>query len=351
MELIMPLCHPFYFPTQVVLVDDNGDFLEGISVLLGRGLGYQLFRSAHQALEYVNIAQQHVAITQRCYSCYKTGPLESDNLTHIDINQVHHEVYNPARFQTPSVVVVDYAMPEMNGLEFCCSLTNPYIKKILLTGQADIEVAVEAFNDGIIDQFITKKDPQLKYKLNKAIRVFQEQYFAKAYKLITDPIIANNHSGYLLDLQFHDFFQSLRKRLDAVEYYIIDQPFSGFLLVDAEGICHCLYILTQENVDKHLKEAQAQNASEELITQLKSHKLVPIFNCDILYGNAGPLEDNDKHFTDWKRYHYPATKVQAKGCYYCVLAPAMHMNSYQLKKVYSYSRYMQTLSRKEELVH
>ena len=45
-----------------------------------------------------------------------------------------------------SVVVVDYFMPEMDGVTFCRRLNNPSIGKILLTGRAEDSVAIEAFN-------------------------------------------------------------------------------------------------------------------------------------------------------------------------------------------------------------
>ena len=86
--------HPFYFPTQVILLDDDPDFLEGVSLMLNKCLSFKLFQSAQQALDYVNNAHRHVKILERCYSNYKTGPLESDSLSHIDIDKLHLEVLN-----------------------------------------------------------------------------------------------------------------------------------------------------------------------------------------------------------------------------------------------------------------
>ena len=81
--------HPFYFPTQVILLDDDPDFLEGVSLMLNKNLSFKLFQSACLALEYVNNAHKHVQIQERCYSNYKTGPMESDSLSHIDIDKLH----------------------------------------------------------------------------------------------------------------------------------------------------------------------------------------------------------------------------------------------------------------------
>src|SRR5688572_8198408 len=209
--------HPFYFPTQAVLIDDDPDFLEGVSLMLNKNLSYKLFQSATSALSYVNQAHLHVNIIQRCYTNYRTGPLESDSLTHIDIGKIHHEVLNGYRFQTCSSVIVDYSMPEMNGLEFLMSLKNPFIRKVLLTGQADMELAIKAFNQQLIDQFIDKHDPRLKQKLNATIASFQDQYFRRSFKLITDPILANNVDAFLINKEFQAYFEDLRKQTNCVE--------------------------------------------------------------------------------------------------------------------------------------
>ncbi len=129
--------HPFYFPTQVILLDDDADFLEGVTLMLNKCLSFKIFQSAQQALDYVNNAYKNVHIQERCYSNYKTGPLEPDPLTHIDIDKLHLEILNGSRFQTAFTVIVDYSMPEMNGLEFLLQLKNPFIKKVLLTGQTE----------------------------------------------------------------------------------------------------------------------------------------------------------------------------------------------------------------------
>ena len=47
-------------------------------------------------------------------------------------------------------------MPEMNGLEICKILKGYPFKFILITGEATSEKAIEAFNSGLIHQFIPK---------------------------------------------------------------------------------------------------------------------------------------------------------------------------------------------------
>lgn len=57
-----------------------------------------------------------------------------------------------------AVVVSDYQMPKMNGIEFLgeCARRVPDTVRIMLTGQADLRVASSAVNEGSVFRFLTK---------------------------------------------------------------------------------------------------------------------------------------------------------------------------------------------------
>jgi len=57
-----------------------------------------------------------------------------------------------------SVVVTDYCMPEMNGIEFLKRVQEiaPETVRMLLTGSADLNAAIQAVNQGNIFRFLTK---------------------------------------------------------------------------------------------------------------------------------------------------------------------------------------------------
>ena len=108
MENTIDVGHPFFFPIQVIIVDDDPYFLDGISLMLDKNTSYKLFQSASEALDYANQSHKQVSLQERCYSNYKTGPQDSDSLSHVDIGRLYEEIYNGDRFQTGSTVVVDY---------------------------------------------------------------------------------------------------------------------------------------------------------------------------------------------------------------------------------------------------
>jgi len=346
MERDISIGHPFYLPTQVVLLDDDPDFLEGISLMLNKDLSVKLFQSATAALQYVNDAHRHVDFVQRCYTSYKTGPQESDALSHIDIGKLHHEVLNGFRFQTCSTVIVDYSMPEMNGLEFLRALRNPYIKKVLLTGQADMELAIKAFNQQLIDQFIDKHDPRLKPKLNATIASFQDQYFRSSFKLLTDPIITNNRDGFLTSPEFQEFFAELRKTTGCVEYYMLDTPHSGYLMLDAAGERRCLLVYSQHAVEEHLEQLQAISAPSELIAAVKSGQLLPVFDTQ-----AVPITNTHPFIAEWQDHYYPAQRINARLPYYTTITDDIMLPAIHNKPVHSYKQFLETSSIVQPVVH
>ncbi len=204
---------PFYFPTTVFFVDDSIDFLANLSLQLDPNLSFQLYDSPSNALAVLNSDSNPTTPIERFFSRYHhTNDLP---LTHhvIDLNldKVHREVYNEPRFEQVSVVVVDFDMPSIDGLEFCRRIKNSAIKKILLTGKADEKVAVQAFNEGIIDRFILKQNEDVIHTLNQAIVDLQQAYFRQTERMLTDALAIGKHA-FLRDPLFSDKFKEICDR-------------------------------------------------------------------------------------------------------------------------------------------
>lgn len=72
-----------------------------------------------------------------------------------------------------SLVISDYHMPAMNGLEFFKTVKRlyPHLLTIMLTGQAQLEVAVQAINEAGVYKFLQKpwNDADLKLTILRAL--------------------------------------------------------------------------------------------------------------------------------------------------------------------------------------
>ena len=60
-----------------------------------------------------------------------------------------------------AVVVSDFRMPNMDGIEFLSRVKgiSPDTVRMILTGYADVQTAIEAVNEGNVFRFLTKQCP------------------------------------------------------------------------------------------------------------------------------------------------------------------------------------------------
>jgi len=75
-----------------------------------------------------------------------------------------------------AVVVTDYRMPKMDGIQFLAHTKGltPDTIRIMLSGQADLEVSIQAVNEGNIFRFLNKPCPT--EQLIKVLNAATEQY-------------------------------------------------------------------------------------------------------------------------------------------------------------------------------
>jgi DNA-binding NtrC family response regulator len=71
----------------------------------------------------------------------------------------------------PDVIISDFLMPDMNGIEFLKKTREvlPEIIRIILTAHADLQIALQAINDAGVYRLLTKPwdDAELKIMLNQ----------------------------------------------------------------------------------------------------------------------------------------------------------------------------------------
>lgn len=300
--------HPLYFPTTTVFVDDNRPFLENLSLQLAPNAVFSLYESATKALEAITSQNQGISFARNVFSRYPYVEEFSSNtcVIDIDIDRIHHEVYNRDRFSQKSVVVVDYVMPEMSGLEFCRQVEKVGIKKILLTGKADEKLAIRAFNDGLIDRFITKSDNAALPTLNRMISELQNEYFMEIGSPLINMLAAGIY-GFLRDTEFAKVFERIKIERGIVEHYLCCNP-EGILMVDKAGVVSLLVICIEDDMQAHYEISLDQGAPQELLDALSTRKFIPYF-----WESRGHY---DPVLTHWKSLLHPAEVVDGNQRYF-----------------------------------
>ena len=135
------------------------------------------FLDPEEALAAINQPDSLAPLVDRCFTMDASNP--NDPVIHLNLTALEQEITLVERFRRVSVLMVDYAMPTMDGLEFCKRVKSNDIKKALLTGVADEKTAVAAFNDGIIDRYIPKGSLASMKSVIPHIRAMQNDFFSQ----------------------------------------------------------------------------------------------------------------------------------------------------------------------------
>lgn len=239
-------------PLNVLFVDDSQGFLDSLTLELS-GYGQMLVTTdPHQAQQILQHSEQ--SIISRIGEPISETEMDSYNEQFIDIEigQIKDMIYDQDRFDYVPIVVVDYQMPHMNGVEFCRQLQdNKSIYKIMLTAEADKDTAIQAFNEGIIDHFLMKQSETLYQDLVTAIDQQKEHYFNALSKPILDSPIAPQLKTVLCNPNYIELFNQILQQSQAVEYYLLDTS-GSFLMLDDEANPYWLMIRTQADFDSQV---------------------------------------------------------------------------------------------------
>ncbi|GAA4352065.1 response regulator [Variovorax defluvii] len=326
---------PFFFPTTVAFVDDSYDFLSNLSLQLHPTLAYRLLQSTSEALMLLKSQKlQTEPLINGLFSLYQ-GRDEADHdhqVIDISLGLIHRKVHDERRFDQIPVVVVDYDMPQMNGVEFCRQIQNPLIKKILLTGKADERIAVEAFNGGLIDRFIRKQDPNALEILDQAVLEMQAYHFEEMQSMLSDSLSVGLHR-FLRDRKLAARFKELCAQYNIVEYYLTCAP-DGMLMLDATGASYLLVVQNESQVQSTHEIAYDQGAPEQLLTRLRSGEVIPYFpKTQGIYSSI---------YKDWRSCLHTATKIEGDDAWYSYVV-IEEPEGFNLKHVLCYSDYLERI--------
>lgn len=331
-KLDIPIC---FFPSTVAFVDDSQDFLINFTLQLDPAIAYKVFQSPYKAFEAIRQGQRrYTQINQRVVSEYienHAWPLTNQTIS-LDLSTIHWEVYNPQRFDEKTVIVVDYAMPGMDGMELCEKLEESPALKILLTGQADEKTAIQAFNRGLIDCYIQKNDPHALQILNSSVNKLQQQYFKSMSDAIAK-MLAVNSPNCLQDAKFANFFYEICQKKKIVEFYLIESS-GSFLLLDELANIFYLIVKNDHDLKLHYDLAKDSHAPEAILQDLKLGQKIPFYNQCV---------GNPTQWSDWEACLYTAQTIECQEIYYYALIESKLSLGVNRNKILSYRDYLQNL--------
>lgn len=150
------------------------------------------------------------------------------------------------RVDEVQIVLSDYRMPGMNGIEFLREVCQkwPDTVRIVLSGFADTAAVVEAINDGQIYKFIPKPwdDDELRFTIQKGI----EAYFQKKqnFQLLSELKTTNEKlrkTNQNLEIARQNILKEIfPQQVQNIYHKIISSLPMGIIGIDSDG-CVVLY--------------------------------------------------------------------------------------------------------------
>lgn len=253
-------------PGGVVFLDDDPDYLEMLAEVMPEQWYVRLFgrpvACIEALLEEPALWEADAWRQQEIINRWREGsPLIPQILKYWQDD-------GSARFGLIQVCVVDYSMPAMSGLRVLSELSAWSGARILLTGRADEQLAVSAFNRGLIDQFIPKQAPEIRLRLIDAIRhrlsipnARHEQNWRatlsrEQHALLCDPAIAQS-------------LESLSQKYGWTEHVVTGAPF-GILALDTKANVNWLQLEPAEKLPELAEMAESQGWDAMTVRDIRS---------------------------------------------------------------------------------
>lgn len=315
-----------YHPTNVLFLDDEKIYLDRITQSLDDRIAYIKMTDPNAAFDYLK---------KRCYqpdefSAMMTDPnveqysgSESTKTFDVDFSKWLSQLDSADRFQKVTVMFVDQVMAKMQGLKFCEKVrdANLPVKLILLTGNTEEDAVIRAFNDGLIDYYLPKNDPNLSKKISEqAVRYSWEQFID-----LSQPVMgfASSSLKPLQEKGFWPFFDSLLKERDCHEFYLLDNE-GSFLLLNDAGQGSLLKLHQEEDFQYYSEMAENSDAASDILERIKAKKQAPI----------KPLRDNYLSFegAEWEKAMHNCHPIKEGSDVYYSLVDEPELKAFGFKR-------------------
>src|SRR5438105_5113871 len=276
----------FHRPGTIVFLDDDPYYLEMLALVLPKQWHVKLFM---RPLECINYLQQEPPFweadawnQQQLVDQWRAGkPLIPQILG-------YWSKYTE-RYALTSVCVFDYSMPAMDGLTALGELVDWPGSRVLLTGQADEQVAVRAFNRGLIDQFIAKQTPDISRHLIDSVDHLLATPNARQSQIWRATLSPEQNALLRIPSVARELAAFAAKRW--VEHVAIGQPF-GVLGMDARGNVSWLQLDTRDGLRALAELAEIEGVDAASLEDIRAGRKLANLELRQAFGRAGAVQLN-----------------------------------------------------------
>ncbi|MGH7249970.1 MAG: hypothetical protein ACREGC_03265 [Minisyncoccia bacterium] len=247
-----PVC---LFPTTTVLLDDDREFLHSLDKCLkNRHTRIKAFDNPSAANSFLRNSRDSVEIDESWLNVVPSDYCYENMAVEIQFSKILELSSNPRRFDQITCIVIDYRLPNIDGLQFLKELPFIRAKKILLTAHADADIAVNAINDGLIDHYVQKHDPHMASKLQGLLAKIQLSYFENLGSLVARSLLLARQEDDELRTAYCGLIGNILSKNKIREYYLAD-PNGSYTFFGEQGQLDLL-IKSREQLHSDIEVAQ-----------------------------------------------------------------------------------------------
>ena len=234
----------FQTPGTIAFLDDDPGYLDMLAMVLPRHWHTRFFvrpqSCIHELQKDIGRWEDDLWQQQQIVSRWQENgaPL---------VPQILDYWSTTGRYALTRICVVDYSMPAMNGLQVLEKLEDWRGARLLLTGQADEQIAVKAFNYGLIEQFLPKQTPNISQRLVDAIQRLQSSTSSRQVPLWRATLTQRQYTL----LRSPSISTALAEMVSTrwVEHVVIGSPF-GIIGRDTHGNTSWLQLEPASGLDE-----------------------------------------------------------------------------------------------------
>jgi CheY-like chemotaxis protein len=315
-----------YHPIKVVFLDDNRSFLDLLELEFGADINMLTFTNPDTALHEISSHSKDKSPSFFKLMNNINGDSTNNRVFNFDVSNLLNFIYDKTRFAQVAILVIDYEMPDINGIEFCQKLKKSKIFKIMLTAEADKDTAINAFNKGLIDRFLLKTSENFYTEIRLATQELSHRYFRDFMLNLINGDGSSLHALFDNEL-YQQLFFKVASQTKAVEYYLVDTS-GSFLFLDKNANPTWLVIRNLEELTEQIDLLQGYELPEQLMRSVaKKEKLLFLLS----------EKDYKKPISQWVNYLFDSKKLD-DNYFYSIIQDQL-TDSIDWTKVFSYSAY------------